>query len=760
MLKAKVGEPARHGGSGKKRARTGPSASAQLRQPLGNQAALRNLRPEFSLPGFDHLLALQNFAGNRAAIQHLQTKLSVNVPGDRLEHEADQVADRIVRMEALPPPPPDPVSQARTAPPGTRVQRKCSQCGTEQSEEKKQVQRGATAAGPALAPASVHELLRSSGQPLDGASRSFMEPRFGHDFSEVRIHTGATADRAARDVSASAFTVGSNIAFAQGRYAPQSGDGRRLLAHELAHTIQQGQEGRRSTLQRAPGPGGGQPSEPVLVYFDDATRKDLIQFWQNKINAATTAKDKNRFHDYKNRLEKNLRPTPRQSEMEMEYIHSTIGVKTEPSYHLGKTVPRGTKDSTRPDLETNILGEIKNYKISNASNLARELNRQITARREHGPVNIKSQMVILDFRGQNVSEGEVKILVNRLSSQTGLPVENFQVIMPQTAPVKPELSAAGAAPPAPVVPKPGTAQENVVAAPGQVKPAPPKAAPPVDLEKPPAPPVKSAEMGPESPGQAAKVPPAAPASTPKPIKLSPQGVAEHEETIPKGNLRLQVKQALGISAAHFIANIGFQWLQGKTDAYLLQSDLERKQPEIEELLAPLMPKAKDLWAHTLADHVYANITIKYNVPTTYINEVDSLGGPSQYTHYQFYSLQISSVQVSDVDIEESESLPSTQTYTELGHQMAIGGDEDNWEQVTFSVPLDLGPKPQPPGGGPQAGTGAYAASIKKPLQEIDKRTHWASEKQRREFIKDYLQFARSKPELRDLYEAGKVLDQP
>jgi hypothetical protein len=601
---------------------------------------------------------------------------------------------------------------------------------------------------------------------MDAATRGFMEPRFGRDFSAVRIHSGATADRAVRDVSATAFTVGSNIAFAQGRYAPQSDSGRRLLAHELAHTIQQDRAGRQSALlQRAPGPGGSPSGGPVLVYFDEGEHQELIQLWQNKINAAATTKDRARFQDYKNRLEKNLRPTPRQSELEMEYIHSTIGVKTEPSYLLGRAASRGAKGSTRPDLETNILAEVKNYKISNAANLARELNRQITARREHGPVSIKSQMVILDLRGQSVSEAEAKALITSLSKRTGLGEEYFQVIMPQAA--RKAAASAQAAIPAPnvtAIPKAATAQQNVTTAPKeQAKPAPVRATPRIELEKSPTTPVKSAEAEPASPG---KTPPAAPVSAAKPIKLTPQAAAGQEEAaVPVGrpspsNLHLEVKRALGISAAHAIANIGFQWLQGLSDAYLLKSDLERKQPEIERALAPLIPKAKGLWARSLSDHVYANITIEYNVPTTYVNEIDSLGGSSSITHYQFASLRILSVDVSEVDIEKAESLPSAQSYTEMGHQMAIGGDVDEWNRVTFSVPLDLGPKPRPPGIGPEPGSGAYAASIRMPLEEVDRHTHWRSEGDRREYIKGYLEYARSKPELRDLYEKGKILDQP
>jgi hypothetical protein len=119
------------------------------------------------------------------------------------------------------------------------VQRKCSQC-EEEEEARKKVQRSETGAGPATAPDSVHDVLRSPGRPLDSSARSFMEPRFGRDFGGVRIHTGAAADRAVRDVSATAFTVGSDIAFASGRYAPETEAGRHLLAHELTHTVQQG----------------------------------------------------------------------------------------------------------------------------------------------------------------------------------------------------------------------------------------------------------------------------------------------------------------------------------------------------------------------------------------------------------------------------------------------------------------------------------------------------------------------------------------
>ena len=83
------------------------------------------------------------------------------------------------------------------------------------------------------------EVLRSPGQPLDAATRSFMEPRFGHDFSRVRVHTDAAAAQSAREVGARAYTVGSHIVFGQGRWRSAPAPDRRLLAHELAHVVQQ-----------------------------------------------------------------------------------------------------------------------------------------------------------------------------------------------------------------------------------------------------------------------------------------------------------------------------------------------------------------------------------------------------------------------------------------------------------------------------------------------------------------------------------------
>jgi hypothetical protein len=92
-------------------------------------------------------------------------------------------------------------------------------------------------------PPTVHEVLQSPGQPLDSATRSFMEPRFGHNFSGVRVHTDAKAAESARAVNALAYTVGDQMCFDTGFHRPDTADGRQLIAHELAHVVQQSGSG-------------------------------------------------------------------------------------------------------------------------------------------------------------------------------------------------------------------------------------------------------------------------------------------------------------------------------------------------------------------------------------------------------------------------------------------------------------------------------------------------------------------------------------
>ncbi len=134
------------------------------------------------------------------------------------------------------------------------IQRKCAHCEQEENEERLQMSaENGRAAAHGFAPPIVHDVLGMPGQPLDPASQAFFEPRFGRDFGDVRVHTDARAAESARAVGALAYTFGRNIFFANGRYAPATTEGTRLLAHELTHVIQQsGLESVQVQRQKSP----------------------------------------------------------------------------------------------------------------------------------------------------------------------------------------------------------------------------------------------------------------------------------------------------------------------------------------------------------------------------------------------------------------------------------------------------------------------------------------------------------------------------
>ena len=179
----------------------------------------------------------------------LQTKLKIGEPGDQYEQEADRVAEQVLA-------PLTHSAVSEEAPP--HIQRFTGQ---------------ATGRADMSAPASVDRVLSSSGSPLDLALRQDMEHRFGHDFSQVRVHTDATAEQSAQDVSALAYTVGNNIVFGAGQFAPATHEGRQLLAHELVHTVQQGQGVRRNVIQRRSGCSSGQDT---IISDDHARARTML----------------------------------------------------------------------------------------------------------------------------------------------------------------------------------------------------------------------------------------------------------------------------------------------------------------------------------------------------------------------------------------------------------------------------------------------------------------------------------------------------
>ncbi len=227
----------------------------------------------------------QKVTQQTAAPVTIQPKLEINAPGDLFEQEADRVAGQILRMPATP--------IDSVAP---RIQRIPGGGG---SQPAPRAQGSAAATGPEPSPATEATVrsLDSGGEPLHAELRSFFEPRFGHNFERVRVHTDSAAAASSQDLDALAYTRGRHIVFAPGQFEPQTERGQRLLAHELTHVVQQGwarperiqraylaptpeaiairdvpepavsiaaQEDETPEIQRAPGPPGAAPA-PALA---------------------------------------------------------------------------------------------------------------------------------------------------------------------------------------------------------------------------------------------------------------------------------------------------------------------------------------------------------------------------------------------------------------------------------------------------------------------------------------------------------------
>jgi len=192
--------------------------------------------------------------------KRLQRKLTIGASNDSLELEADRAADQVTSGPAH--------SGINASPP--RVQRCVEQPNGQRD----------------MAPPSVDQALAGPGRPLEPALRRDMEQRFGHDFSRVSVYSGQVAEQSARDVNAHAYTVGDNLVFNAGAYAPQTFAGRRLIAHELTHVIQQQKSGQTAVL-RAPAHGGGRVTFTVT---DSKSNDPNCAYQKGEVERANSSK--------------------------------------------------------------------------------------------------------------------------------------------------------------------------------------------------------------------------------------------------------------------------------------------------------------------------------------------------------------------------------------------------------------------------------------------------------------------------------------
>jgi hypothetical protein len=213
-------------------------ATAEKSSSTSTMAAHVQAKPFFAKAGGGDFFA----PANRAAPSSVQTKLTVNKPGDKFEKEADLMSEKVMRMPA---PAPDEKIQKKE---GEEIQKQSLPKDKVQNKEEEKLQR--KEAGTPSVSDSTHSSINNKttgGQPLSTDVRGFMEPRFNADFSNVRIHNDPESAGLSNQLSARAFTYQNHIFFSRDQYQPGTSEGKQLLAHELTHTIQQGH-----AIQRSP----------------------------------------------------------------------------------------------------------------------------------------------------------------------------------------------------------------------------------------------------------------------------------------------------------------------------------------------------------------------------------------------------------------------------------------------------------------------------------------------------------------------------
>jgi len=214
---------------------------------------------------------LSNHADKLSKPPFIRPKLTIGSPNDVYEKEADTMSDKVVRMHT-----PEPINFSSSK---NVVNRKCAKCEEDGKLQRKETGHDSTN----MAPPIVHDVLNSSsGRSLDADTRSFMEPRFNYDFSNVKVHDSELAANSAKSINALAYTSENNIVFNSGQYNTNSDSGKRLLAHELSHVVQQG-KGVEKSIQRdlAIEPAHPEAAEPQLTAQEI---RDAITFNTSRYN--------------------------------------------------------------------------------------------------------------------------------------------------------------------------------------------------------------------------------------------------------------------------------------------------------------------------------------------------------------------------------------------------------------------------------------------------------------------------------------------
>lgn len=302
---------------------------------------------------------IENFINKRG----IQTKLRVGAANDNLEKEADKMAEQVISM---------PQPNIRETKIGTNkahsVQRLCRECEDELQRKPNLAQQSTTQAETSTTSSNHHnkgqptqvnqtandslpenfhqqlEGIQNAGTPLSQSQRDYFEPRFGHSFEQVRIHTDNNSQQLANQINARAFTLKNHVVFAANEYQPSSQQGKRLLAHELTHVVQQSQSSNKS-IQRACGSRSiGQPT--------GCTNSDVVTIGPKYLFRVNC-------DDFQPGNEEDLRNDARRiGQNEIVEIHGYASSDGDPDYNLNLSCARALK------AKSVILDELSRRGIS------------------------------------------------------------------------------------------------------------------------------------------------------------------------------------------------------------------------------------------------------------------------------------------------------------------------------------------------------------------------------------------------------------
>ena len=256
--------------------------------PLSKTPSTNNVMNHMLQNKSDPFNRLQNAVGNQALQRLIRSgtirpKLKVSLPNDVYEKEADRVAEQIMET---------PISNSTSTAmysKDDKISRKCVACEMEEKEEEDDNKKVKLSIGRKSLSNSnnleatdeitnqINKVRSSEGSSLDNATRDFLEPKLGYDLSDVRIHTGEMAARSAASLNSLAYTIGNDVIFGEGQYEPYSEKGKKLLAHELTHVVQQDYQETRpkrirsdhigQLIQRVPAPGRNFGTRSLLWFW-------------------------------------------------------------------------------------------------------------------------------------------------------------------------------------------------------------------------------------------------------------------------------------------------------------------------------------------------------------------------------------------------------------------------------------------------------------------------------------------------------------